>query len=132
MGRFGRLFKRRRRGGGGGRRGQGMAADQHFPIEPQDQQAVQRLQAEGKDLTKPLALVHTFVFVSQAAADDAAERLKNRGFEVASTQAEAGGGPKLTARMDSTIDAQSVADLRGRLTRFAGRHGGEYRGWQPA
>jgi hypothetical protein len=69
-------------GGGGRRGGEGQAADQHFPIEPQDQEAVQRLQGEGKDLTKPVALVHTFVFVSQAAADDASARLKKRGFDV--------------------------------------------------
>jgi Regulator of ribonuclease activity B len=132
MGRFGRFFRRRRWGGGGRRGGQGQASDQHFPIEPEDQEAVQRLQTEGKDLTKPVALVHTFVFVSQAAADDAAERLKKRGFEVTASPAQAGTGPGLSARMDSTIDAQSIADVRGRLTRFAGHHGGEYRGWQPA
>jgi hypothetical protein len=134
MGRFGRFFRKRRWGGGGGRGrgGDGRAADQHFPIEPQDQEAVQRLQGAGKDLTKPVALVHTFVFVSQAAADDAAGRLRNRGFDVTTEPAEAGSGPKLTARMESTVDAQSIADVRGRLTRFAGHHGGEYRGWQPA
>jgi hypothetical protein len=136
MGRFGRLFRRRRWGGGGGgggrRRGEGQAAGQHFPIEPQDQDAVQRLQSGGRDLTRPVALIHTFVFVSQAAADDAAGRLRKRGFDVTTGPADPGGGPKLTARMDATVDAQSIADLRGRLTRFAGHHGGEYQGWHPA
>jgi hypothetical protein len=132
MARFGRFFRRRRWGGGRRAGGEGRAADQHFPVEPQDQETVQRLQAEGKDLSKPVALAHTFVFVSQAAADDAAGRLRKRGFDVTSAPADAGGGPKLTARIDTIVDAQSMADLRGRLTRFASHHGGEYRGWQPA
>jgi hypothetical protein len=136
MGRgFGRLFRRGRRRGMGRRSqdaGVGGGRDQHFAVEPQDQAAVQRLQAQGTDLTKPLTLVHTFVFASQTAADDAAGRLRNRGFEVTAAPAEPGAGPRLTARMATTVDAQSVADIRGRLTRFAGHHGGEYQGWQPS
>jgi Regulator of ribonuclease activity B len=138
FGRFGRLFGRGRRGGmgrrmgGGGGGGADGGPDQHFAIEPQDQEAVQRLQGQGVDLTKPLSLVHTFVFSSQAAADDAAGRLRKRGFEVTAEAAGATGGPRLTARMSSTVDAQSLADLRGRLTRFANHHGGSYGGWQQA
>ncbi len=114
----------RRDGGGNG-------ADQHFAIEAQDQQAVERLKAQGLDLTKPIRLTHSFVFASQAAADDAAPRLRKRGFDVTSETA-AGNGPRVTATKASHIDAQSLADLRGHLTRFARRHGGEYDGWRAA
>lgn len=135
--RFGRMFGRGRRAGGrGGGRGRGgggigRGGQTSFPIDPRDSAAIEALRGQSVDLSKPIPVRHSLTFVSAQAAQEASERLRNRGFDVQVDQpAGADPRPHLTATQATTLDQQAIADLRGRFTRFAERHGGEYEGWQ--
>ena len=118
---------------GGGRRRRAMeggSGDQTFPVEERDRTTIEGLKAQGVDPGRSQRIRHTLTFATREGADEAAERLRGRGFDV---QVEAGAGdhgPTLVARQQTVLDLDAIAQLRGRLTRFAGRHGGEYEGWQ--
>jgi hypothetical protein len=118
---------------GGGRRRRAMGGEggeRTFPIDDRDRAAIEGLKAQGIDPSRSQRIRHTLTFATREGADEAAERLRGRGFDV---QVEGGAGdhgPVLVARQQTVLDLGSVAQIRGRLTRFADHHGGEYQGWQ--
>jgi hypothetical protein len=118
---------------GGGRRRRAMGGEggeQAFPVDERDRSAVEGLKARGIDPSRPQRIRHTLTFANREGADEAAERLRGRGFDVQVESGAGDHGPVLVARQQTVLDLDAIAQIRGRLTRFAGRHGGEYEGWQ--
>jgi hypothetical protein len=122
------MGKLRRMLGGGRRRGGGGGQHETFPVEQRDIDAVQQLLAQGKDLSGPVPVHHRIAFGNGAAAEQAASRLPNRGFDVQVQQA-AGAGSVVVATRSERVTPESVAQVRGHLTRMAERLGGTYQGW---
>jgi Regulator of ribonuclease activity B len=122
------MGKLKRMLGGGRRRGGGGGQQETFPVEQGDIDVVQQLLAQGRDLSGPVPVHHRIAFGSGDAAEQAASRLPNRGFDVQVQQAP-GAGTVVVATRSERVTPESVAQVRGHLTRLADRLGGTYQGW---
>ena len=120
MGKLKRLLSGGPRRGSGG----GNGPQEAFPIDQADVDAIDQLRAQGKDLARPLVLRHTLRLPTQEAADQVSGRLPNRGFEV---QVQPDG--VVVATRSNRVTPEELAQIRGHLTRLAGRLGGSYEGW---
>ena len=97
----------------------------------EEQDTVEELREVGADLALPRPLEHLFVFPFASQAHEAANELREDGFQVAVEQEpeEEGEGWLAIARHEIPVSVEALTRLRSRFERFALLRGGEYDGW---
>jgi hypothetical protein len=92
---------------------------------------VRRLRAVGADLTQPRRIVHFLYFQNETGARAAAAEMEEGGYDV--TVAPPAGDVanwSVTAEGARVVDEATIVAFRAWFERVAGRHAGEYDGWE--
>ena len=98
-----------------------------------DRLILEQLRSHGADLTQPREVRHYSYFADRAAADAAAEAMREWGYGVTVEESATGDGTWLAlATAEVVVDESTVDSTRGRFEQIAAAHGGDYDGWEAA
>lgn len=92
---------------------------------------VRRLRAVGADLTQPRRIVHFLYFENETAARVAADEIEEAGYESTVAPPEGDNAQwSVKAEGARVVDETTIVAFRAWFERVAGRHAGEYDGWE--
>jgi regulator of RNase E activity RraB len=97
-----------------------------------DREVLNQLEQLGADMERPLETRHYLYFKDRSAAETAAERLREQGYEIAVDVSAAGPGWLALASNTQLLSPSIVEQLRREMTILAESLGGIYDGWEAA
>lgn len=112
-------------------RGGGAKAPAPDEIDPADMRAMVALRDAGADLWQPRLTRHYLYFATQAAADEAARRLRAEEIDV-EVRESPGHGWLALATHTAIVRPATIRDVRRPFEALAADLDGEYDGWEAA